>query len=226
MEPGNSPVFIDSMGRHMPQVMEAILAEELPPFPVRRWTVAEYRQLAEKGFLTEEDRVELLEGWIVPKMTKNPPHDSCVQRLTPILVGLLPVGWSVRIQSAINTLTSEPEPDACIVRGSADDYQDRHPGGGDIELVIEVADTSLTRDRRKAGIYAEIGVPVYWIINLRDGCVEAYEQPDESTRRYQSQRTISRQESVKFALVGQAEIELPASQFIPSAAQPTHRAER
>lgn len=48
---------------------------EPPPFPVRRFTVGEYHRMGELGLLSEADRVELLEGWIVPKMIHNPPAE-------------------------------------------------------------------------------------------------------------------------------------------------------
>ena len=50
----------------------------LPPLPVRRFTVDEYHQLIQTGVLGEDDDVELLEGWIVPKMARNPAHDAVV----------------------------------------------------------------------------------------------------------------------------------------------------
>jgi len=50
-------------------------AEQRPPLPVRKFTVAEYQQMAEIGLLGPGDHVELLEGWILPKMVHNPRHD-------------------------------------------------------------------------------------------------------------------------------------------------------
>ena len=39
---------------------------EMPPEPVRRFTVPEYHQLIKAGILDEDDNIELLEGWLVP----------------------------------------------------------------------------------------------------------------------------------------------------------------
>jgi Uma2 family endonuclease len=146
--------------------------------PVRRFTVGEYRQLAAAGILTEEDRVELLEGWIVPKMVHNPPHDNAIELADASIRPHLPSGWSIRIQSVIATTDSEPEPDLAIVRGSPRDRGSRHPRPAEVALVIEVADSSLDIDRdTKARLYARAGVPTYWIVNLVDRQVEALTEP-------------------------------------------------
>ena len=98
---------------------ETLFAQSgMAPFPVRRFSMDEYRRLGELGVLTEEDRVELLEGWIIPKMNLNPPHSVCVQLVNDFLRKRLPAGWIVRIQDPIRTADSEPEPDLAVVRGA------------------------------------------------------------------------------------------------------------
>jgi Uma2 family endonuclease len=150
-----------------------------PPLPVRRFSVDEYHQMIQSGVLGEDDDVELLEGWIVPKMARNPAHDAVVswvmnRKIAPILSQ----GWCCRAQSAITTDVSEPEPDIVVVRGSELDYLARHPIPADMALAIEVANSSLPRDRSyKARIYAAAAVPIYWIINLVDRQVEVYTDP-------------------------------------------------
>ncbi len=137
-----------------------------PPFPVRRFTVDEYHRMIQVGLLTEDDRVELLEGWIVPKMPRNPPHDATVEIADETLRPHLPPGWSLRVQSAITLPDSEPEPDVAVVRGGARDYLSRHPGPADVGLLIEVSESSLNRDRDEKGrLFAQAGIPHYWIIN-------------------------------------------------------------
>lgn len=156
-----------------------LLPAILPPLPVRRFTVDEYHRLIETGVLREDDDVELLEGWIVPRMARTPTHDAMIsfimnRRLTP----RLSEGWFCRGQTAITTSDSEPDPDIAVVRGSELDYLGRHPGPSDMALVIEVAESSLQRDRvYKARIYAAAAVPVYWIVNLIDHQIEVYSDP-------------------------------------------------
>src|SRR5690242_8549294 len=115
---------------------------QLPP-PLYRFTVKQYQRMIETGVLTENDRVELLEGWIVDKMPHNPPHDGTINRINRRLLPLLPEGWLLRVQSAITLTRSEPEPDLAIVRGPEEIYFKRHPMPRDIALLIEVADTTL-----------------------------------------------------------------------------------
>lgn len=149
---------------------------------LRRFSVAEYHKLIEIGILTEDDNLELLEGYLVHKMSRNPPQDAAIQKIMKKLFRLLPPDWDLRVQSAITLSTSEPELDLAIVRGDENNYVARHPGPADIGLVIEVADTTLTGDRVDKGrIYAQAGIPCYWIINLVGRQVEVYTSPSGAT---------------------------------------------
>jgi Uma2 family endonuclease len=131
-----------------------------------------------QGILTEDDPVELLEGWMVPKMPKSPPHRITTRLLRAAIERLIAAGWYVDTQEPITTPTSEPEPDLVIVRGQTRDYRDRHPGPGDLALLIELADATLYRDRTlKKRIYAAARVAVYWIVNLPERKVEVYTAP-------------------------------------------------
>src|SRR4051812_40189587 len=93
-----------------------------PAGPLRRFTVDEYHRMIRTGILTEDDPVELLEGWIVLKMPHNPPHDATVDQSREVLQAALPAGWRVRVQSAITLSDSEPEPDLVVVPGPAARY--------------------------------------------------------------------------------------------------------
>jgi len=145
----------------------------------RRFSVAEYHRLIELGILTEDDNLELLDGYLVHKMSRNPPHDAAIQRGTKKWLRLLPPGWDLRVQSAITLIDkSEPEPDFAIVRGDERAYVTRHPGPPDIGLVVEVSNTSLQGDRDDKGqIYAGAEIACYWIVNLNDRQVEVYTSP-------------------------------------------------
>ncbi|MCI0642326.1 MAG: Uma2 family endonuclease [Gemmataceae bacterium] len=162
---------------------------QLPQFPVRRFSVNEYHRMIHAEVLQEDDPVELLNGWIVPKMARNPPHDAVVDITAEELRGLTPAGWRIRVQSAITTATSEPEPDIAVVRGPASLYMSRHPGPADIALLVEAAETSLDRDRKEnAPVYAAANIPWYWIVNLADRTVEVYSQPAAVQGVFQFQR--------------------------------------
>jgi len=145
---------------------------------MRRFSVAEYHKMIEIGILTEDDNLELLDGYLVHKMPPTPPHDATIQKIMKKLFRILPPDWDLRVQSAITVTTSEPAPDLAIVRGDESLYLTRHPGPADIGLVIEVADTTLTGDRVDKGrIYARASIACYWIVNLVDRQIEVYTAP-------------------------------------------------
>ena len=158
-------------------------AADSPPWPVRKFTVDEYHRLGELGVLGPEESVELLDGWIVENMNHRPAHGYVVGLLTQNLFAGLPAGWIGRCQLPITTPTSEPEPDLAFVRGIHSDYRTRHPSGDEVALVIEVADTSIQKDRSKARIYASAGVKEYWIINLVEFQLEQFTEADGDTYR-------------------------------------------
>lgn len=144
----------------------------------RRFTVSEYHRLIELGILTEDDNLELLDGYLVHKMSRNPPHDAAIQKGLKRWLRLLPPGWDLRVQSAITLAQSEPEPDFAIVRGDETTYLSHHPTAADIGLVVEVSDSTLAGDRDDKGrIYAQAGIAAYWIVNLIDRQVEEYTAP-------------------------------------------------
>jgi Uma2 family endonuclease len=172
---------------------------------MRRFTVAEYHRLIDAGILDEDDRVELLEGWIVSKMAHNPPHDSMIDLVYGEVEALLPAGWYLRVQSAITTDDSEPEPDLVAVRGPRGRYAHRHPGPADVALLVEVADTSLSHDRNfKGPLYARAGIAVYWIVNLPESRVEVYTDPSgtDPDPRYRQQRHYGIEDSVPVVIDG------------------------
>lgn len=149
-----------------------------PPSPVRRFSVAEYLDLFAKGVLEQDEKVELLDGWIFPKMARNPPHDGILALIVHVLGGRVPAGWHVRPQLALLLAQSVPEPDVAVVVGGHRDYLARHPTAADVALLVEVADSSLAHDRDVKGpLYAAAGVPVYWVVDVAANVIEVYTNP-------------------------------------------------
>jgi Uma2 family endonuclease len=141
-----------------------------------RLTAREYERIAE---LLDDDRVELIDGFMVKKMVKNPPHGIACRRADAAIARVAPPSWHTRAGDPIQTTRrTEPEPDVVLVRGTDDDYIHRHPGPSDIALVVEVADTSLLKDRRGRRIYGPAGIGVYWIVNLNRRTIEVYTEPN------------------------------------------------
>ncbi|MEM7134745.1 MAG: Uma2 family endonuclease [Chloroflexota bacterium] len=173
--------------------------------PLHRFTIDEYHSMINAGILDEDDKVELLEGYLVETTPKNPPHRIATYSTREELRNIVPNGWFVDSQEAITLSVSEPEPDVFIVRGKQRDYAERHPGPEDIAIVIEVSDATLQRDRvTKKRVYAEAGIPVYWIINLIDDQIELYSAPYGSTTEpdYEIRQTYRREETIPVEIDG------------------------
>ncbi len=156
----------------------------IPTEPIGRLSVDHYHAMIQAGILTDDDPIELLEGWLVVKMTKNPPHRVVTGLIRQALEHTLSNGWYVDSQEPITTNDSEPEPDVVVVRGARLDYLDRHPGPEDVALVVEVADATVKRDRgTKKRVYARAGIAVYWLVNLVNQQIEVYTQPTQSGKQ-------------------------------------------
>ena len=152
---------------------------------IRLWSISDYHQMIEAGILDEDDRVELLEGKIVCMSPQRPFHAASVQRSSRLLFKLLSDRAEIRVQlPVILGNDSEPEPDLAVVRFDADEYSFRHPEVPDIYLLIEVADSTIAKDRnQKARIYAKNRVLEYWILDLQKRQVYVFRQPEEGIYR-------------------------------------------
>jgi len=149
-----------------------------------RITRERYWQLVADGTIGPEDRVELLDGVIVAIAPPAAAHDQALSQLSRLLfVGLGP-GLSTRVQLPLEIgACTTTEPDIAVVEGYAEAYAAANPTTA--ALVVEVADSTVSQDRLTKGpLYAAGGIPEYWIVNLRDGCVEIYRKPVPAERRY------------------------------------------
>ena len=149
------------------------------PSPLYRMSLEQYEAMAASGVFTKRDRLHLINGYLVAKLTQNPPHSTADDLCGKALDRTIPAGWYVRAGKPVRipSQISEPEPDRCVVRGGIRDYLRRHPEPADIALIAEVSDTSLSEDRKLAQLYAAAGIPVYWIVNLVHRQVEVYTDP-------------------------------------------------
>jgi hypothetical protein len=188
------------------------------PYQPMRMTVAQYHHLIDTGMFASNERYELLEGVVVEKMTKNPPHVVARARCEAVLAALLPAGWHIRSQDPITLADSEPEPDRAVVRGTLEDYSLRHPRGTDIGLLIEIADASLVTDRYKANIYAADAIPAYWIVNLPERVVEVHSRPQGTGKKaaYADIRSVQPQDQFPFILDGVEVAAIRAGDLLPA----------
>lgn len=181
---------------------------EVPTEPVRRFTVAEYHRLIEIGFFGEDESYELIEGWLVRKMTKGTPHEYALNVLDTVIAQHLPGQWLRRCQLALTLLDSEPEPDIAIAPGPHTRYSIRHPQGHEAALVVEIAGTTLQRDQGpKLRAYARGGVPEYWVVDLSCRIVHVYTKP-ATAGVYEAQRAVNAAETLTITLEG---VSIPVS---------------
>jgi Uma2 family endonuclease len=145
--------------------------DEIAPERVRLLKRSEYEVLVDAGAFDQE-RVELLYGRVVEMSPTGAPHDSCIQRLNKLLVRAVGDRAEVRIQSSFLAANeSQPQPDVAVVPPGS--YHEAHPSRA--LLLVEVAASSLEDDRTlKARLYAESGVPEYWVVNLADRLIESH----------------------------------------------------
>lgn len=147
----------------------------------RRFTVDEYHRMGEAGIIGPDERVELVDGRIVAMNPIGSPHAWCVSRLTRVVARRDDVLVSVQNPIHLDD-NGEPEPDLVVLR--LETPQDRHPGPGDVLLIVEVADTSLAYDRgTKAPLYARHGIPELWIADLGGERIEVHREPTPSGYR-------------------------------------------
>ncbi len=149
----------------------------MPPVQTRRFTRAEYDKLISQGFFDEDERIELLDGLLVVKEPQGSWNAGTVSQARAALQRAFGPRYDVRVGSPVALDdTSEPEPDLAVVPGRPGSYLRAHPARA--ALVVEVADSSLSKDRvRKARLYARAGIVDYWIVNLLDRVLEVYRDP-------------------------------------------------
>jgi Uma2 family endonuclease len=194
----------------------AVLRESMP-LSCHRFTVEQYHAMIDTGILTGADRCELLEGWIIDKMTHNPPHDGCILLAQTLFLPKLPSDWVLRIQSALTLAHSASEPDLLIAQGPARRYCQSHPTPKETGLLVEVADSTLVIDREfKSLVYAQAHIEIYWIINLIDSCVEVFTEPRAGkVPAYRQRRDYPIGESVPLVLDGHEIARIPVRELLP-----------
>jgi Uma2 family endonuclease len=176
------------------------------PLAHYRFTVDDYHRMADAGILTEDDRVELLDGQIVPMSPIGARHAGCVNHLAAVLSRRLGDFVVLAVQNPVILNPHwEPQPDIAVLRPRPDAYRTAHPRPDDVLLVVEVGDTSAAHDRAtKLPGYAAARVPEVWLVDLEADRIEVYRSP--TPRGYQNIGTVTRHETVAALLVPTGEI--------------------
>jgi Uma2 family endonuclease len=175
---------------------------------VRRLRREEYDRLVELGLFAHE-RVELIRGVIVRMSPQGAPHAGPIEILNELLVPALLGRARVRVQlPLIAPDDSEPEPDLAVVARA--DHSVEHPSAA--HLVIEVARTSMEYDRGTKGpLYAAMGVPEFWIVDVSNRVIEVYREPRGD--RYEHMTALRAGASI--SLVAFPDVALTVSSILP-----------
>jgi Uma2 family endonuclease len=150
-----------------------------------RFTADDVMKMLDAGVLHEDDPVELIDGELLIVSPQGPEHialkDELRERLREAYAGRAHIRDQGPLRADDRSL---PEPGLCVLRGAPRDYLTRHATGADAVLVVELAKTSQTRDRRKASVYARAGVPVYWLLDLEERTLTVHSRPNEASSAY------------------------------------------
>lgn len=187
-----------------------------------RLSVEQYDQLARAGVLTKKDRVELIEGLLVEKMTKNERHLTTTWMIQHLLNRGLPPGWFAVTESPIRLARSEPEPDVLVLRGRIQDYQAGKPRPEHLALVVEVADSSYLDDASRRRLYAEAGIPFYWIAHIPADRIEVYSDPTglDPQPDYRTRHDYGRGDEIPVILDGRDVFRLRVEELLPAPRNP------
>lgn len=188
--------------------LEAVVPEHAAPY---RFTVADYHRMGEVGILDPDDRVELIRGAVLRMTPLGPAHASCVSLLNRLLIESAGRRGYLSPQNPVVILPdSEPQPDLALARARDHDYRKVHPTPADLILLVEVADTSLKRDKiLKLPLYAESSVPEVWVVDLNRRVVEVYRDPADGA--YRDTREYGVGDSITLAEL--PDVTLPVAEF-------------
>ena len=172
------------------------------------FTVDEYDTIIKAGVFDGKDRVELIEGEFVKKMTQGDLHIGCINVITWIFRNDLPKEYLFSVQNAVQINSfSAPEPDVAVLRFRKDFYSDGKAKPEDILLLIEVADTTVRNDRQvKIPLYASAGVPEVWLVNLPRKIIEVYTEPKNG--KYRIVRKAGKSETLTPQLINDLSVKI------------------
>ncbi|HEY1409317.1 MAG TPA: Uma2 family endonuclease [Promineifilum sp.] len=161
-----------------------------------RFTADEYEQMIAARILTEEDRVELIDGEIIEMSPLNVRHAACVKRLNALFSVRLADRAIISVQDPIRIdVNSQPQPDIALLHRRSDFYEKGHPEPEDIILIVEVAESSAQYDRDvKASLYARAGIAEYWLADLTEGRVEVRLDPEDG--QYRTLQVLGKRDTI------------------------------
>ena len=174
--------------------------------------VEDYDKMIEHGIFDEDEKLELWDGIIVKMSPKGIKHRNATTKTTDYFYEFLREKALIQVQDPIRLNDySEPEPDVVLAVSPLAKYASSHPTPEDIYLLVEVAESSIEIDRKKAVKYARNGIIQYLILNLNTNELEDYREP--SADGYRSKKTYGENES--FNLVAFPDVEIKVGDLLP-----------
>jgi Uma2 family endonuclease len=157
---------------------------------VARLRVKDFMLLNDAGSFADYAKSELIEGeiWVVNAAFTR--HAKSQFRLARLLANaldaanlLLDVQTALSIELADDTM---PEPDIVV----SDPHDEGPMPIAKARLLVEISDTTLDTDLgRKARLYAEHGIPEYWVADVEGRVIHQMWSP--SGEGYAEQRTVA-----------------------------------
>jgi Uma2 family endonuclease len=186
------------------------LVAGVPWKALHSFTVDDYHRMAEVGILPGGDRVELIEGVVVSMSPIGPAHFAVTLRLDRLLKAALGERATVSVQGPVRMVPrSEPEPDIAVLRRSPDDYERELPGPLDVLLLVEVADSTLAKDRDvKAPLYARHSISEYWLLDVAGREALVHRVPLAAEGRYGSVERVGIDGTLEMAALSDVRIAL------------------
>ena len=177
----------------------------------RLFTVDEFIRLDQLRFFAPEERLELIDGEIHPMSPIGPRHGGLVNLLISRLGKQLSGEWILACQNPVELSRScLPQPDFAVLRHRADHYRGSHPKADAVYLVIEVADSTADVDLgKKKEIYAQAGIPEYWVFDLTENTLECFSSPEGGA--YRNHRRLTAADSATSGTLG---ITLPLAEIL------------
>jgi Uma2 family endonuclease len=174
-------------------------------------TVVEFERIAD----SLDGPWELIDGQLIRKPDRDPPHVWSTERLRKRLERMLPKGWSVRDDKPLRIPDfNVRRPDIAVVRGDEDTYKRCHPEPADVALLIEVSVSTVYRNQsEKRPLYASRGIPVYWIVNALKQQVEIHSDPGPNG--YATCEVVKPGESVRVVIKGEEVGQVPVDDIMP-----------
>src|ERR1700709_315257 len=159
-------------------------------------TIEEFERAWDDGAFPPDARLELIRGEVIEMSPIGHRHIACVVQLVTLLSRLIPKAL-LSPQNPLEIPGSEslPQPDLALLRPRKD-LAINPPAAEDVLLVIEVADSSLLRDRNsKMPLYSGAGIPEAWLVDLSSDTIFVYRQPSptgyQGVRSYRQGQVIS-----------------------------------